>query len=63
MPNSACLAVILGPLTYKTQKGTILVGVVAGSPGTVACMGQEIYGRVSHPNILRWIKKIIGTNY
>ena len=50
-----------GPLTYTNDVGeTVLLGVVSG-PGNpqLNCKGAGVYGRVAHPNVLRWIKKNI----
>ena len=50
---------ILGPLTYTTNLGTTLYGVVSGSGtqgGDSDCNKNVLVGRVSEPNILNWIK-------
>ena len=53
----------LGPLTYTDKDGkTTLYGVVSGL-GTIPphddCLTNGIYGRVSNPGILDWIKHYI----
>ena len=50
-----------GPLTYIDDEGeTVLLGVVS-QPGNQKkiCIGSTIYGRISSPKTLQWIKKNI----
>ena len=60
------LTLITGPLTYTDDMGEeVLVGILSG-PGDPSpadprgrCPGNEVYGRVSNPKVLGWIKKNI----
>ena len=51
--------VVLGGLTYTSKNQTTVYGV-ASRPGSDRwCDGPVIFGRVSHPDVLQWIKQII----
>ena len=61
--NSPCHGDSGGPLTYTDENGkTTLLGVVQG-PGRdedeFDCKYSEVFSRVSHPNVLKWIKETI----
>ena len=62
--NSPCYGDDGGPLTYTDENGkTTLFGVVEG-PGydQFGCNRTEVFSRVSHPNVLNWIKTILDDN-
>merc|ERR1712055_340986 len=64
--NSPCNGDSGGPLTHTNENGkTTLFGVVEG-PGydqlKFDCNRTEVFSRVSHPNVLNWIKTNLDGN-
>ena len=51
---------IAGPLTHTAKNGvTTLYGVVSGPATEPECQATARFTKVSHPDILTWIKKTI----
>ena len=58
--NSACGGDSGGPLTHTDENGkTTLYGVVQGQGDHPNCKSTGVFMRVSNPNVLNWINKVI----
>ena len=61
--NSLCYADSGGALSYTVGTQTTVYGVLSDVGSRFKCDGPFVFGRVSHPDVLRWIRQNIRRFY